>query len=384
MSQDLRTFIEQVTGDSHLRVEADLGDGFVRLRSAEAERRQAKHDIRSSEDIVIEMLRNARDAHAGNIYVASWKEGSLRFITMLDDGDGIPESMFERIFEARVTSKLDSMHMDLWGVHGRGMALYAVKVNADSAQVIASKVDGGSAFSVTTDTAKLGEKRDQSTTPTFIIDENGTVTVRGPRNINRTVSEFAYIERDTCSVYFGSVAEIAATLWHYGRSVVSRSLVAFCNDPNDLAICKRLALSTTPDEFAAIAESLGLPLSSRTARRIMDGEIVPLKPVDKLLSLSSINNEGNIEETKSKAEIEPEPSEPKQHDTSERDVLSSVLFKDTRGLRVAESDRKEFKESVAKAYKQLAKAYYLEEDVEPEVRFRRDRIDVFIPVQKQD
>ena len=30
-----------------------------RLRSAEAERRQAAHDIRSTEDIVIEMLRNA-------------------------------------------------------------------------------------------------------------------------------------------------------------------------------------------------------------------------------------------------------------------------------------------------------------------------------------
>lgn len=55
----LEAFIENVCGDSHLRVEADLGDGFVRLRSAEAERRQAAHDIRSTEDIVIEMLRNA-------------------------------------------------------------------------------------------------------------------------------------------------------------------------------------------------------------------------------------------------------------------------------------------------------------------------------------
>lgn len=63
MSSDkLTDFIEDVTGDSHLRVEDDLGDGFVRLRVSEAERRQARHDIRSSEDIVIEMLRNARDA----------------------------------------------------------------------------------------------------------------------------------------------------------------------------------------------------------------------------------------------------------------------------------------------------------------------------------
>ena len=39
--QSLTEFIDSVCGESHLRVEADLGDGFVRLRSSEAERRQA-------------------------------------------------------------------------------------------------------------------------------------------------------------------------------------------------------------------------------------------------------------------------------------------------------------------------------------------------------
>ena len=50
---NLLGFIEEVSGDQHLRVEEDYGQGFVRLRSAEAERRQAKHDIRCVEDIVI-------------------------------------------------------------------------------------------------------------------------------------------------------------------------------------------------------------------------------------------------------------------------------------------------------------------------------------------
>ncbi|MCL2750722.1 MAG: ATP-binding protein, partial [Coriobacteriia bacterium] len=35
-------FVEQLSGEVHLRVEESLGSGFVRLRSAEAERRQAK------------------------------------------------------------------------------------------------------------------------------------------------------------------------------------------------------------------------------------------------------------------------------------------------------------------------------------------------------
>ena len=52
----------------------------MRLRVAEAERRQAKHDIRCIEDVVIEMLRNARDAGARHIYVASSREGDTRTI----------------------------------------------------------------------------------------------------------------------------------------------------------------------------------------------------------------------------------------------------------------------------------------------------------------
>ena len=136
--QSLTSFIEEVCGDSHLRVEDDLGDGFVRLRIAEAERRQARHDIRSTEDIVIEMLRNARDAGARSIFVSLSREGSARRICMIDDGAGIPESMQDAIFEPRVTSKLDTVHMDKWGVHGRGMALFSIAENAEIARVAVS------------------------------------------------------------------------------------------------------------------------------------------------------------------------------------------------------------------------------------------------------
>ena len=78
----LASFIEDVCGESHLRVEADLGGGFVRLRSSEAERRQAAQDIRCTEDIVIEMLRNARDAHASAVFVACTRDGNNRRIVM--------------------------------------------------------------------------------------------------------------------------------------------------------------------------------------------------------------------------------------------------------------------------------------------------------------
>ena len=93
----LEAFIENVCGDSHLRSRPTSGDGFVRLRSAEAERRQAAHDIRSTEDIVIEMLRNARDAHAKSIFLAVSREGQRRRLVMIDDGDGVPAAMHELV-----------------------------------------------------------------------------------------------------------------------------------------------------------------------------------------------------------------------------------------------------------------------------------------------
>ena len=56
-AQQLISFIASMTGEGNLRVEENLGEGYVRLRVAEAERRQAKHDIQHVEDIAIEMRR---------------------------------------------------------------------------------------------------------------------------------------------------------------------------------------------------------------------------------------------------------------------------------------------------------------------------------------
>ena len=55
-ANELISFIASMSGEGNLRVEENLGEGYVRLRVSEAERRQAKHDIQHVEDIVIEML----------------------------------------------------------------------------------------------------------------------------------------------------------------------------------------------------------------------------------------------------------------------------------------------------------------------------------------
>ncbi|HIW75215.1 MULTISPECIES: ATP-binding protein [Gordonibacter] len=360
MSDDaLEAFVGSVCGDSHLRVEADLGDGFVRLRSAEAERRQAAHDIRSTEDVVIEMLRNARDAHASSIFTAVSREGTRRRIIMVDDGDGVPPALHERIFEPRVTSKLDSVHIDKWGVHGRGMALYSIAVNATSARIAASDVGEGAAFVVETDLSQLGEKTDQSSFPTFERTAEGTVSVRGPKNILRTVCEFALEHRRDCTVYLGSPTDIVATLYAFGLSSLTAAARAFA-DVEETPVCKRCALAADPAELAAIAGGLGLELSERSARRVLDGEIAPVRPLLERIRIEGLESEH--------PHVAPVP----------RSRTSS----DARGLKIAPDDVEDFSARVAAAYQDLARRYYLEPTVHPEVRVGKDRITIAISVTK--
>lgn len=363
MSEDsLTDFIEHFDGKSHLRVESDLGDGFVRLRSAEAERRQAAHDIRSTEDIVIEMLRNARDAGARHIFVSCTRESRYRRIVMLDDGFGVPQSMHELIFEPRVTSKLDSMCMDKWGVHGRGMALYSIKVNALDARVVTSVPEGGSSFFVETNLDSLGEKTDQSTFPTFEEIAPGHMVMRGPKNILRTACEFALEAREACNVYLGSSTEIAATLYVYGVASSSVAVRAFCKDINDIAVCKRMATCGDPASFAKVAESLGLEISERSARRILDGEI---KPLDSLLDCLAA------------MKVFASPKEKASSKTK-----SHLTLSDARGLKIDKSDLSSFSACVADAYKNLAERYYLTSEVSPEIRVERNALKITIPFEK--
>ena len=358
--QSLAGFVESVSGGSHLRVEHDYGDGFVRLHTSEAERRQAAQDIRNSEGIVLELLRNSVDAHASRIFVAMSREGDKRLLTVIDNGDGIPESMHSHIFESRVTSKLDTNHMDAWGMHGRGMALYSIRVNSEIAHVAQSGPNLGCAIHVQTNTKKLPERSDQSSFPTFDLTESGNVNVRGPRNILRTACEFALETRDACSVYVGSPVEIATTIYAYGMSTLSTIDRVFCKDTHELPLVKRLATSPDPESFAALATEMGLDVSSRSARRIIDGEICEL---DTMLDRIKIRSP--------------------QHSSTSSKAGKGKLQDDARSLKLDKQDAKLLADSVSDAYADIAERYYLEPGVEPTVRSGRDRILISIPVVKR-
>ncbi len=120
---DYEKFFSELNIKNELKIEEDLGNGFVRLKISEAERRQALQDITSVEDIVVELLRNSRDAGSKNIFIATKKIAEKkRLIYCIDDGTGIPRVFHDLIFQSRVTSKLEDGIKDPYGFHGRGMA----------------------------------------------------------------------------------------------------------------------------------------------------------------------------------------------------------------------------------------------------------------------
>ena len=357
----LEEFVKDVNGTGHLRVEQDFGDGFVRLQTSEAERRQAAQDIRCSEDIVIELLRNARDARAAHIYLALSREGSKRTITVIDDGCGIPEAMHGLVFEPRVTSKLDTSHMDAWGMHGRGMALFSIAENALSSEVVQSQPDKGCAIRIASDTKALREKADQSSFPTFELSENGQVNVRGPKNIVRVACEFAIEERSSCSVFVGSPAEIAASMYAFGNATLSAIDRVFCKDVTELAMPKRLATSADPANFRELACSMGLEMSERTARRIMDGEI---EEAQSLLDRIAIR-----------------PPKDRAGKSKARPQRTPVAMP---ALKLSKADGAQLCAHVKQAYADIAEAYYLEPDVAPPLRVYRDRLVITVPIVQKE
>lgn len=323
------------------------------MHVSEAERRQAAQDIHCNENILLELLRNAKDAHATNIFVALSKEGPIRTITVIDNGDGVPTSMHEHIFEPRVTSKLDTSHKDAWGFHGRGMALYSIKMNSRVAEVVASDVGLGSSFRIQTDTTVLPERTDQSTFPVFELETNNKVNVRGPRNLLRCACEFALDARATTTITIGSPSEVAASLYAYGISTLSTIERAFCQDTLSLPLTKRLALSADPKDFQSIAESLGLEMSERTARRIMDDQIKAAPTILEQIEF-----------------LHPQEKSRKKGSRAQR----------ASRIRLQQSEIQSLAHATQRAFEPIAESYYLDSSTMPQVRVSPTALTISIPL----
>lgn len=420
--QSLAGFVAATSAGSALRIEEDLGSGFVRLLVSEAERRQAKQDIRCVEDALLELLRNARDAHATRIYVATGRSGGQRRLVVLDDGDGIPAHLHQRIFEPRVTSKLQTMHMDNWGVHGRGMALYSISQNAQSCRICASASGLGTALEVLFNCASIPEKSDQFSWPELerltllpdgpSRDSTASATevqipgkLRGPHNIARCVVEFALSCPDHLRVYLGSVADIVATLQAPADVLADGYMPADsgAHAPDSSAgpalrpLVDRLRSVYGAHDLMQTAAELGLDISERTAHRITAGEIQALSPVllrytqtpdgsccDAAATSSSTVHGGTASGTAVSMSAGKTTASTSESQATDPLELSSRLTRDLRSLRIDSGDAAVFLGSLAQSFEDLARRYYLEAAGEPQLRIQADKIVVSFPYRKSD
>ena len=269
--RNILDFVSSITDTARLRIEERLPHGFVRLKVAEAERRQAQHDIRSVEDLVRELLRNARDAGARSVFVASQKEkGRYRRLTVIDDGSGIPGDMHQLVFEPRVTSKSEDFEEDRYGVHGRGMALFSIRSRVGDARVVSSIPEGGTAISLTADTSKVPERSDQTTIPRLQRSESIEDVGGGPHNVPRVLLEMS-VDSPRIDFFLGSFADVLATM---------RNLSAEDEEERRRTIWSVVVNLDDARELARVStEVLGLPISERNAYRVIKKEVAPLTPV---------------------------------------------------------------------------------------------------------
>lgn len=211
-SSDIKRFLSELKIKDSLNIEEDLGDGYVKLKISEAERRQALQDINCVEDIIVELLRNSRDAGSKNIFIGTKKiEDKRRKIYFIDDGNGIPPNLQKLIFESRVTSKLENGVKDPYGFHGRGMALFSIKLNVDDISIVFSDKSKGASFYIDIDLLKIPEKKDQSVVPQIIKMDGDLSIIGGVNNIIKTIIEFQLQNKDI-NFFYGSPTQILATM----------------------------------------------------------------------------------------------------------------------------------------------------------------------------
>jgi hypothetical protein len=112
----------------------------------------------------------------------------------------------------------------------------------------------------------------------------------------------------------------------------------------------------TPLSSSRSRLTLGLPLSERTAHRILGGE---LTPVDTVLSQAQVEEESPA-------------------------VPAPDIYRDRRSLKIHHTDLARFKQDMARAFDDLAERYYLHLKGEPKVSVTRDGIRVSFDVDKEE
>jgi hypothetical protein len=224
----------------------DLGAGFARLTGVEGVRRGPSRIIHV-EDALLELARNARDAGAVCIYVASTlKDRRFRTLTVIDDGHGIPESHSDLILEPGVTTRHLNPVTDPGdpSTHGAGLSLYQIKNHSLETRVLSTS--SPTSIQATFDTNNLPERTLQSSTRP------------SKSNLRATLERFTATtnaQSPRLHSYYGPPVRILATLLHHHIIQNRRDSAGLWE----------------------AAYRLGLGVSVRSVQRILRGEVRPVE-----------------------------------------------------------------------------------------------------------
>lgn len=302
-NSDIKNFLSELGLKNIENIEQDLGSGYVRLRISEAERRQALQDIKCVEDIIVELLRNSRDAESENIYIATKKVAdSERIIHFIDDGRGIPPDLHNLIFEARVTSKLENAHRDIYGFHGRGMALFSIKLNTKEIILTYSNTNAGSSFFLRADLEKIPEKKDQSVFPEIVELDGNISIIGGLNNIPKNLVEFK-LQNQNINLFYGAPSQIILSMRNNARAENIFDYFPKYNDfeevkkyiktNKDLKLVYFPCLTNNYNVLSDICRCFfNMNISDRSIQRIIYEEFEPLNPInlEQLVHLSQKKN----------------------------------------------------------------------------------------------
>ncbi|MEA2016575.1 MAG: ATP-binding protein [Actinomycetota bacterium] len=378
-SSDLNNFLSELKIKDSLNIEEDLGDGYVRLKISEAERRQALQDINCVEDIIVELLRNSRDAGSSNIFVGTKKiEDKRRKIYFIDDGEGIPPGLQSIIFQSRVTSKLENGKKDSYGFHGRGMALFSIKLNVDEIRIVFSDRFKGASIYLDIDLSKIIEKKDQSAIPQIVKMDGDLSIIGGVNNIIKTIIEFQLQNRDI-NFYYGSPTQILATM----RSIIKKDngrngypkfnkwekLIKFVKK-NNIKATEIPVLTDNYNLMEEISKNIfNMDISQRGIQRIIYNEIGKLKP----LKIEVDNNIGDIPDNKN-SEIKPAGREKrlKLHD----ELNLAGRFKD--------EEIKSIIEAAEEKIRELGNKYFITTGSNTECKKINNTIKLFIELKQKE
>lgn len=177
----------------------------------------------------------------------------------------------------------------------------------------------------------------------------------GPHNLIRKVAEFALLTRHI-DVYFGSPAEIVATLYNLGKNRY-KSFAESINKPQEvlnMPLLQRVGQATDANSIVDISVQLGLEISARNAYRVLRNEIRPVQTVLDILSRGT----------------EQEPS-------------AVDIYKDARGLKLDKTDVADFQNDLESAFDDLAKKYFISLNDEIRVKVLKDSIKVTFPFERE-